>query len=159
MVIHFQDYETQKNANRNQYGKSSGKRNASTGKRSIPYASRTGFHSAAVRENCTKTEREKKAKTIAIVMLSIIITLFIILVDLTFTAKAANAENAVSGSGIKCYKSICIESGDSLWSIADREMGAGWSDERDYIAEVKEINGLRSDKILAGDYICLPYYQ
>lgn len=60
---------------------------------------------------------------------------------------------------VKCYHSVEIEAGETLWDIAEREMGPGWSDIREYIHEVEELNGINGNMIKAGEYICLPYYQ
>lgn len=59
----------------------------------------------------------------------------------------------------KYYKSILVEHGDNLWTIADAQMSAGYSDKRDYIAEVKSINHISDDTIHSGEYICVPYYK
>lgn len=57
------------------------------------------------------------------------------------------------------YKVIEIEKGDSLWSIAKANMNPGFDDIYDYIHEVKRCNQLGSDKITAGNYLLVPYYE
>ena len=57
------------------------------------------------------------------------------------------------------YTSVEVESGDTLWSIAEEYMSAEFDDVDDYIKEVKQINGLHSDTIHAGSYIMVPYYE
>lgn len=61
----------------------------------------------------------------------------------------------------KQYKSIQIEEGDSLWSIAleynDEALSNNSTEE--YIEDIKSINNLiRDDKITAGNYIIVPIY-
>lgn len=57
------------------------------------------------------------------------------------------------------YTSIKIESGDTLWTIAEEYMCSEYDDVNDYIKDVKEINGLYSDVIHAGNYLMVPYYE
>ncbi|MEH2948000.1 LysM peptidoglycan-binding domain-containing protein [Sporofaciens sp. JLR.KK001] len=66
------------------------------------------------------------------------------------------------GSGVldrcKYYTSIEVSTGDSLWSIAEEYMDARNQSVYDYIDEIKEINGLKSDQIRAGEYLMVSYY-
>lgn len=59
----------------------------------------------------------------------------------------------------KCYKSIEIASGDTLWNIAETYMDDDYDCVQAYIKELKEINGLCSDNISAGKYLMVPYYD
>lgn len=56
----------------------------------------------------------------------------------------------------KYYKSIIIEQGDSLWSIA-KEYAC--DDTNDYIKEIKQLNGLHSETIHAGQHLIITYYD
>ena len=77
----------------------------------------------------------------------------------------AHIENTAAecGSGVldrcKYYTSIEVSVGDSLWSIAEEYMDAGNQSVYDYIDEIKEINGLKSDQIRAGEYLMVSYYE
>ena len=69
---------------------------------------------------------------------------------------AAAAERISSVSEPVCYRSVEIRSGDTLWSIADREAG-GEKDRRTWlIGEIRRINSLDSDTIHAGSYLIIP---
>lgn len=60
----------------------------------------------------------------------------------------------------KYYTSIQVESGDTLWSIAEEHMTPNYPDTESYIREVKEINHLGADDtIKAGSSLCIPYYS
>lgn len=59
----------------------------------------------------------------------------------------------------KYYTSIRVESGDTLWTIADKYVGGFNVSKSDYIAEVCQINGISEDNIYAGDNIIVPYYS
>ena len=61
----------------------------------------------------------------------------------------------------KQYKSIQIEEGDTLWSIAIEYNDEALSNDstNEYIEDIKSINNLvRDDKITAGNYIIVPVY-
>ena len=57
------------------------------------------------------------------------------------------------------YKVIEIESGDSLWDIAEENMNPGFDSIFDYIREIKRCNQLQSDRITSGSYLMIPYYE
>lgn len=69
-----------------------------------------------------------------------------------------NAKSPDTGSYTKMYKSIKIESGDCLWSIADEYMSVGYTDKTEFIDEVCRINHLNDSEIHSGEYLCIPYY-
>lgn len=58
----------------------------------------------------------------------------------------------------KYYKSIVVESGDSLYSIANKYYSADYDSIEKFIYEIKKVNGLRSDYICQGRYLTIPYY-
>ncbi len=60
---------------------------------------------------------------------------------------------------VKCYKSIEIQPGDSLWSIAEKNMDAHYTSVNEYIEEIKQINDLHSDLIHSGQYLSIAYYK
>lgn len=57
------------------------------------------------------------------------------------------------------YKSILIEPGDTLWEIALEFKDARCSSTQEYVDELMEINGLTSDRIHAGRFLTVSYYQ
>lgn len=59
----------------------------------------------------------------------------------------------------KYYKSIVVESGDSLYSIANKYYSADYDSIENFIYEIKKVNGLRSDYICQGRYLTIPYYD
>ncbi len=86
---------------------------------------------------------------IATILISVISTFFI------FSTPA-------SGSGVertKYFKSITIEEGDTLWSIASEYMSYEYDDIYEYISELKRMNGLHNDTIHAGCNIIVAYYN
>ena len=70
----------------------------------------------------------------------------------------ASSEKDISSYN-KYYTSIRVESGDTLWTIADEYVGGFNVSKSDYIAEVCQINGISEDNIYAGGNIIVPYYS
>lgn len=58
----------------------------------------------------------------------------------------------------KCYKSIKIQAGDSIWNIAMENYTNDWESLESYIEEIKEFNGLKGEEINYDNYISIPYY-
>lgn len=77
----------------------------------------------------------------------------ILIVSSLFMIKA----QASRRSSDKQVTSVMIEEGDSLWSIASRYYDKDTETISDVIEEIKDINGLTSDKLIKGMYIIVPY--
>jgi hypothetical protein len=59
----------------------------------------------------------------------------------------------------KCYASVRIERGDSLWSIASAYTDGSVKEIQNCIDEIRSINGIgKFETIKAGDYLAVPYY-
>lgn len=56
------------------------------------------------------------------------------------------------------YKNIEIQSGDSLWKIAEMYNNSDM-DIREYIHEIKKINGMRSNDIKSGNSLIIVYFS
>lgn len=62
--------------------------------------------------------------------------------------------------GIKYYTSIEVEAGDTLWDLAGVYASSDYDVCREeFINEVKKINHLSDDRITAGMYLTIPYYE
>ena len=59
----------------------------------------------------------------------------------------------------KYYKSITIEQGDSLWSIAQEYRSDTYEDVQEYINELVQLNGLTSMTIHEGQHLVVAYYD
>ncbi len=59
----------------------------------------------------------------------------------------------------KYYKCIELTSGDTLWDIAEQYMDARYTCVDDYVNELKDINGLKSDNIHEGQFLTVSYYS
>jgi hypothetical protein len=87
---------------------------------------------------------------IAVVIAVILITG----ICLTGFSRAKNNQNTHE----KYFTNITIQSGDTLWTIAQENMTEEYDSIDDYIAEVKDMNHLYSDSITEGHHLVLPHY-
>ena len=85
---------------------------------------------------------------------------------LTILATVLVSTSCLKGNQVKAssvheenvyYKTIQVEEGDTLWTLADQYMGNCSFDRQEYIDEVKEMNHLTSDTIESGAYLMIPY--
>lgn len=91
------------------------------------------------------------ALLLLITLIAIPVTSMIIL------PKNATAVDSIDDIVYKYYITMEIQPGDSLWSIAEEYKYN--QDSKDYIKEVKHINHLYSNQIIAGQKITIPYYS
>ena len=109
----------------------------------------------------TRKSRIKRRRQVAKQKIALIIaTMFVVTIgSIGFGSFFSSAK--VSKSDVpeyKYYTSIIIEEGDSLWSIAN-EYNHNTVDIHDYVKELKELNGLTSETIHAGQHLLIAYYD
>jgi len=74
------------------------------------------------------------------------------------TLMNAHAEEKVQPELNRYYTSIQIRQGDSLWDIAKQySQGSGLS-VKEYMKELKQMNGLCNENIHAGEYLTIVYF-
>ena len=98
----------------------------------------------------------RRQKMIVMFLIMIIISLGIILGT---SVNALASSKADVASYYKYYTSIKIESGDTLWEIADEYIGNFDITKAEYIDEICRVNKIAEDEIHAGDYIVVPYFS
>lgn len=76
-------------------------------------------------------------------------------VGFSFNSPSVIARNQ---NTVKCYTSVQVDAGDSLWSIATAHMTSEYRNIDDYINEIKVINGISGNMIQQGSYLNIPYY-
>ena len=85
----------------------------------------------------------------------LIMAAFIILVWLIMFHPAAAGSNAREES--VQYVSLQIEEGDTLWSIAEQHLPASM-DVTHYIDQIRAVNHMHTDIIIASRYLIIPVY-
>ena len=78
---------------------------------------------------------------------------------LSYHAIISHATENNTEVSFKYYKSIEINTGDSLWAIAETYAGEQYTSTQDYIDEVMHINHLSDESLIAGQYLIVPYYS
>lgn len=64
-------------------------------------------------------------------------------------------DGQVQAAGVPSYEQVVVLPGDTLWSIAERRADKN-VDIREYIVQLKKINGLASSSVQAGQVLQLP---
>lgn len=100
-----------------------------------------------------KYKRQQEIKRRRIYLISFIIGLIFVSITVVNTV-VANGDNMDKEI---CYKSIMVESGDTLWNIAERYYDSSRCTVSEYVDEIKSMNNITSDKIKSGDYIIISY--
>lgn len=96
-------------------------------------------------------------RNICILVLSIAAAVVFSAFMLSISTQASELENTAE---YKYYKSIEITKGDTLWSIARENMDKNhYKNVSEYVNEVKSMNAMKSDSIVAGSYLIVPYYS
>lgn len=95
-------------------------------------------------------------RNIIMYLITIVAAIGSSLIFFGFRAKAQSSDEVM----YKYYKSVVVGNGDTLWNYANEYGRTGQYDSnRDYIKEVMCVNALSSDRIMAGQYLILPYYS
>lgn len=113
---------------------------------------------AAARRRNAKVTFFKRFTTTAAAVLLIMICSFGF--GSFFSSAHDNLEN--DPIDIKYYKSVQIESGDSVWSIAEEYMSDEYDSIYDYMDELVCLNQMDSsklDELQEGDYLMVSYYD
>ncbi|MBP5304611.1 MAG: LysM peptidoglycan-binding domain-containing protein [Lachnospiraceae bacterium] len=90
-------------------------------------------------------------------MITLALTVLLICSAVICFASTVSAKSSVKRE--KYIAKVYVEYGDSLWSIASENFSSEYSDTAELVEEIKKINHLYSDKIIAGEYILVPYYD
>lgn len=114
---------------------------------------------AQIKRNKARLELKRKRQLILFrrklfaAITAIVAVIFTVIIINTVTAQGDEMEKE------KCYKSIMIEYGDTLWDIAKEYYDSSSYTIPEYIEELKSINSLTCDNIQSGSYIVVSYYN
>ena len=103
--------------------------------------------------------RQKQVNRVRNILLLLFTLIFIFVISFLIVSFSSQASDMNHQASYKYYKSIQISSGDTLWSIAQNNMDEHYSTAAQYVAEIKQMNSLSSDRIIAGNYLLIPYYS
>ena len=96
-------------------------------------------------------------RNICMLILSIMAVVMLSLFVISISTQASDLERTAN---YKYYKSIEVEKGDTLWSIAKENIDADhYKSVQEYVNEIKAMNSIKSDHIVAGSCLIIPYYS
>lgn len=115
------------------------------------------------REEIRSRAKQRRVKEVARnkMMILLIITFVIVIGSIVYGTifASAHAGSEEADMQYKYYKSIVIEDGDTLWSIASEYCDEHYADTQDYIDEIISTNQLKSSQIYAGQHLIVTYYD
>lgn len=113
-------------------------------------------------ERCKRIRNERLRQYRKVRQMKRFISLFIVLVICGFifgSTESIASQTHDKEPVYKYYKSVCISDGDTLTSIADKYYTEDFKSKKKFVKEIRFINHLESDSIMAGGYIIVPYYS
>jgi len=96
----------------------------------------------------TRLTRRGRAVIAALIVLPLLIGGGVLIASGSATA-------GIDGSQSASFEHVTVQSGDSLWTIAERI--APKSDPRDVVAAIEDLNGLMSSTVIAGERLAVPH--
>ena len=94
------------------------------------------------------------------IMMFAMTVLLIVSLSVCFFGFKTKAQSETEQIAYKYYKSIVVESGDTIWDYANEYAHEDFYDSYDsYIKEVIRINAMSDDSIQSGQYLIIPYYS
>ncbi len=113
----------------------------------------------------TRTERliiESKKRRNRELQRSVLILILALLLIVTtallfFGTKSQAAESRPSA--VKCYESVQVASGETLYSIAEDHYSPQFKSVDRMVSEIMSINNMDNDQVVSGLYIIVPYYS
>ena len=115
----------------------------------------TNISERRIRNNRLRRQRQLRRNMLLTALTICMVFTFSIMIG-GFLSKAKTDSSSVY---YKYYKSICVEEGDTLWSLAKENMHGQYKNTSAYVKEVMNMNAMSDDKIIAGEYIVIPYYS
>ena len=114
-----------------------------------------------IQERQERAKTKKRRQVVKCRMVLLLVAVFVITIgSVAFGSVFSSAKvPAKDVPQYKYYKSITIEQGDSLWSIAEEYCTDAYEDTREYVDELKELNSLTSNTIHAGQHLLVVYYD
>lgn len=107
-----------------------------------------------------KTRKSNRGQAARKRMLLLLAAMLMITIgSVIFGSSFTSAQAQETKPTYKYYKSIVIEKGDSLWSIAKEYMTSDYDSTQEYIEELVQLNSLTSETIHEGQHLVVAYYD
>ncbi len=114
--------------------------------------------------NTRKSARSKRTAKGVSSFTKFFITLMVVATAVCIILFSNHSVTNASESGnnvqlTKYYKTITIEQGDTLWSIAQEYKSGDYKTTQDYVNELISMNGLHSEQITSGQKLVIAYFE
>ena len=104
--------------------------------------------------------RAAKRRRRVMARLTTIAIVFLLCISLTGGIVVLAGSSRQQEPTYKYYTSVIVESGDTLWDIAlEYYQDNNYSDVRDYIKELKQLNNMTDDTLISGRKLVVSYYS
>ena len=111
-------------------------------------------------KNITGNKTRKHTGRKIVQKLIIVLTVILLSAGGVFVVQATPSSKLQTNQiRVKCYKSIEVCPGDSLWSIAKRHMTEEYDSVYAYISEIYKLNELTSENLTAGTRLMVVCYE
>lgn len=104
-----------------------------------------------------KSKTQARQRMIILLITILAITIGSVLFGSSFSS--AHENTAKKPLKRKCYKSIVIQTDDTLWDIARQYKTDAYESTQEYIDELKQINSLDSDIIYENQRLLVAYFK
>lgn len=113
---------------------------------------------AAAHARARRAAVSRQRRTLCVTAIAIVLGIILAFSVLGTSAQATGADQA--SDSYKYYKEVYVESGDTLWTIAEQYTDGSISEISDRVSEIRSINDLNTYETLkSGTYIVVPYYS
>lgn len=105
-----------------------------------------------------KRRAKERARKIFVLRCMLITAILIAVVSIygILVVNASDSSSVSESEPVKYYKSICVESGETLWDIALKYHPDAYGI-NSYIDDIKHINHMQSDTVYSGQNIIVYY--
>lgn len=107
-----------------------------------------------------KRNRSNRHTAIRTVILLTVVVIGIL--SFSFGSFFSSAHDSETADQTRCYKTIEVKYGDTLWSIAEENMDDHYDSVQEYIAELTDVNHLEDrdpNMIREGTFLTVVYYK
>jgi LysM repeat protein len=134
--------------------------NKKSNKREGDYMSRVAVYRTEREKRCYRQKIRRQREIRRNIILACVTAAVLMIFAFSYYSLTSAASTDTEDIDYKYFTSIQVEAGDTLWSIADEYADSKhYASNKEYIKEVKNMNKMSNDELIAGQYIIIPYYS
>lgn len=123
------------------------------------------YRTQQIRRRRASLRARRRRETVSRQKRTLVFTVFALILGIILAVSVLSTSTLATGTdqasdSYKYYKEVYVESGDTLWSIAQQNTNGSISEIQECIVEICSINDLnRLETLKSGTYIIVPYYS